>query len=134
MCVACRAGAPMKQHLVLPWNDMLDDLEVLQPNTKGAPKWHAQNLERVKRNIANTRIKPSEVYHLVIIAFWNESREVVEPTVKSVLNADYDPKKIILVLAYEQRGGEQVEDLAKGLIKDYGDNFYHAEAVMHPGQ
>ncbi|MBI2007814.1 hypothetical protein HYS85_01065 [Candidatus Saccharibacteria bacterium] len=79
-----------------------------------------------------TPIKPGEVYHAVIIAFWNESRDVLEPTVQSVINSNYDHKKIILFLAYEQRGGPDIEELAKGFIKDYGHHFYHAEAVSHP--
>jgi hypothetical protein len=122
----------MKQHKNLPWKKMLVDLENLEPDTKGAPKWHAKNLVRVGRNIPKTRIKPSEVYHAVIIAFWNESRDVVEPTVESVLATAFDHKKIILVLAYEQRGGPEIQATADYLIKKYGHNFYHAEAVMHP--
>ncbi|MBI4033544.1 glycosyltransferase family 2 protein [Candidatus Saccharibacteria bacterium] len=123
----------MNQHQRTSWDELNKDLEVLEPHTKNAPKWHARNLERVRQYIPEQRrIKPSEVYHAVIIAFWNESRDVLEPTVRSVVEADYDPKKIILILAYEQRGGPEVEALAKGLIKNYGHHFYHTEAVMHP--
>ncbi|MBX4197437.1 hypothetical protein KW801_02680 [Candidatus Saccharibacteria bacterium] len=123
----------MKQHKTLPWRQMLMDLEVLEPNTKKTPKWHARNIRRVARNIPHTRIKPSEVYHAVIIAFYNESRDVVEPTVQSVLATAFDHKKIILILAYEERGGPEIEKMAHDLIKDYGDNFYYAEAIKHPG-
>jgi hypothetical protein len=122
----------MKEHMGLAWQDMLVDLENLTPTVKNAPAWHARNLARVGRNIPNTRILPSNVYHAVIIAFWNEGREIVEPTVQSVLDTEFDHKKIILYLAYEQRGGEAVEKLAKDLVKKYGKRFYHAEAVMHP--
>jgi hypothetical protein len=123
----------MNEHQRASWNKLNEDLEILEPHTPGAPKWHARNLDRVRHYIPEQqRIKPSEVYHAVIIFFWNESRDVLEPTIKSVVNSDYDPKKIILFLAYEQRGGPQIEKLAKSLIKDYGDHFYHAEAVMHP--
>src|SRR5262249_46702485 len=94
--------------------------------------WHNRNLARVGRNIPHTRIKPSEVYHAVIIAFWNESRDILEPTVQSVLDTDFDPKKIILFLAYEQRGGPEIEETANYLVKKFGKNFYHAQAVMHP--
>jgi len=122
----------MNTHKNLPWKKLNQDLENLIAKTLNAPRWHARNLRRVEKNIPNTRIKPSEVYHAVIIAFWNESRDVVEPTVQSVLDSSYDPKKIILVLAYEQRGGPEVEATAKGLVKKYGKNFYHTQAVMHP--
>ncbi|MBX4201680.1 glycosyltransferase family 2 protein [Candidatus Saccharibacteria bacterium] len=123
----------MKQHMALQWRKLLVDLEALEVNTKDAPAWHTRNVERVARNIPHSRIKPSEVYHAVIIAFYNESRDIVEPTVKSVLATDFDHKKIILILAYEERGGPEIEKLANDLVKEYGDNFYHAVAYKHPG-
>ncbi len=123
----------IKQHKMLPWREMLVDLETLEPNAKKAPKWHTKNLRRVAKNIPQTRIKPSDVYHAVIIAFYNESRDVEEPTVQSVLATNFDHKKIILVLAYEERGGPEIEKLANDLVKKYGKNFYYAEAIKHPG-
>jgi cellulose synthase/poly-beta-1,6-N-acetylglucosamine synthase-like glycosyltransferase len=80
----------------------------------------------------HTRIKPSEVYHAIIVAFYNESRDVLEPTIKSVIDSHYDLKKIILILAYEERGGADIESLAQDLVKEYGHHFHHAEAVKHP--
>jgi cellulose synthase/poly-beta-1,6-N-acetylglucosamine synthase-like glycosyltransferase len=86
----------------------------------------------VEQYIGTNRIKPSQVYHAVIIAFYNETRDVVEPTIQSVLDAEYDHKKIILFLAYEERGGPEVEKLANDLIKEYGKKFFYAQAVKHP--
>lgn len=122
----------MNEYKNLPWQKLNDDLETLEVRTLDVPKWHTRNLARVQKYIGQRRIKPSQVYHAVIIAFWNESRDVLDPTVQSVVKSHYDPKKIILILAYEQRGGPQIEALAKSLIADYGSVFYHAEAVMHP--
>lgn len=123
----------MKTHKALPWAHLIQDLEALEPRHTSAPKWHARNIARVAQYIPeHRRIKPSQVYHAVFIAFYNETVDIVEPTVQSVLDADYDPKKIILVLAYEERGGAQVEKMAGDLIKKYGKKFYHAEAVKHP--
>jgi hypothetical protein len=122
----------LNEHKKLPWRNLNKDLEKLEVTTPNPPKWHSRNLARVEKYIGVNRIKPSQVYHAVIIAFWNESREVLEPTVQSVLDADYDHKKIILVLAYEQRGGPEIEATANALVKKFGHHFYHAEAVMHP--
>lgn len=123
----------LKRYRLLPWQQLNDDLEVLEPHTKDVPSWHTRNLERVASNIpAQIRIKPSQVYQAVIIAFWNESRDILEPTVQSVLDSDYDHKKVILLIAYEQRGGPQTKKLAEDLVKEYGHHFFHAEAVMHP--
>lgn len=122
----------MGQHKKLPWPKLNQDLETLASATKQAPDWHARNLRRVGQYMADYRMKPSEIYHAVFIAFVSEPREIVEPTVQSVLAGDYDMKKVILVLAYEARAGKPTKDLANYLIKKYGSQFHHAMAVEHP--
>lgn len=121
----------MAQHQALAWQKLNNDLEILEPRTKNAPKWHARNLARVEKYIAHNRIKPSEVYHGVFVAIWNEL-DVIEATIQAILSSDYDLKKLILIIAYEERGGTEVKSAIERLIKKYGKDFYHAEAVMHP--
>lgn len=77
-------------------------------------------------------MKPGQLLHAVIIATVNESREVLEPTIQAVLNADYDPKKILLVIAYEARAGQPAEDRVNGLLELYGKKFRYAVAIKHP--
>lgn len=122
----------VRQHKSLPWRELNEDLETLTVRTLNAPEWHRRNLDRVGQYILPpNRIRPSEIYHGVFIAIWNEL-DVIEATVRALLNNDYDLKKVILIIAYEERGGPQVEAVIKSLIKKYGNHFYHAEAVMHP--
>ena len=122
----------MGEHRKAPWNKLLQDLEELKVRLQ-KPAWHVRNIQRVADFMDTPdRILPSQVYHAVIIAFYNESKDVLDPTVQSVIKANYDNKKIILVLAYEQRGGPETEKLAKSLVKEYGNQFYMAEAVKHP--
>jgi cellulose synthase/poly-beta-1,6-N-acetylglucosamine synthase-like glycosyltransferase len=68
----------------------------------------------------------------VIIATVHETREVLEPTIQSVIDNDYDTKRIILVFAYEGRAGQIAEDRVKDLLDVYGDKFRHAMMVKHP--
>jgi hypothetical protein len=122
----------MRMYMKLPWRSMLAEVETLsiaEPNAK-LPKWHYNNLIRL--GLRDRVVKPSEIYHAIIVATYNESLEVVEPTVEVILKSDYDLKKVILILAYEERGGERVERQSKALIEKYGKCFYHAEAVKHP--
>lgn len=120
----------IKQHERLPWLEMLNDLMAGESTTPDLPEWHYENIARLKEK--PVPIKPDKVVNAIIIATYNESRAILEPTIKSVIDSDFDKKKVILVLAYEERGGPEVEAQANDLISQYGDHFMHAMAVKHP--
>lgn len=120
-----------RQHMRLDWPALLADVEagkVLQ--SAGRPKWHAANVER--RAGFTKQYRPSDIYHAVIIATVNESREVLEPTIQAVLANNTDHQKMILVFAYEGRAGEAAESRVQELLSEYGPQFSHAMAVKHP--
>ncbi|HUC87455.1 MAG TPA: hypothetical protein VMR75_04055, partial [Candidatus Saccharimonadales bacterium] len=77
-------------------------------------------------------IDPRSLYHLAIVATYNESREILEPTVLSMLESTCPASQIMLIIAYEERGGEEIAQTAKDLVAKYGHKFAYAEAVMHP--
>lgn len=122
----------MRQHCRMDWQTFLADLEAGKVVIAGAhrPKWHRAALERLSSEPLT--IKPNEVIHAIIIATVREAREVLEPTIQAVLDSDYDMRQVILILAYEERGGEKTEAQAKALIREYGSRFKHAMAVRHP--
>lgn len=122
----------LHNHQRLPWRQLLEELrtgKVSQPDRQ-IPTWHYENVLRIQKE--PTPIKVDDVVHAIIIATYNESRDVLEPTIKSVIDSDYDMKNVILVLAYEERGGPEVEAQAGQLMADYKDTFRHAFAVKHP--
>lgn len=119
----------MKFHQNLNWQKLIDDLQQRRVTVKN-PKWHKANIERLERYPA--LIKPDDAIHVVMIATYNESRDVVEPTIQAVLKSNFDMKKVVLILAYEERGGAEVETQSEELIKQHGDRFLYAEAVKHP--
>lgn len=120
----------MKQHEHLPWNKMLDDLEHREITAKNSPKWHAENIARLEQQPAY--VKPSEAIHVMMVAAYNEGIEILEPTIQSVLESDYNMKQVILVMAYEGRDGAQSEEAVLELVKKYGSEFMHVMAVKHP--
>lgn len=117
------------KHMKLPWPKLVADIERLEvsPSTPG---WHKNNIARLQE--APLIVRPDEVIHAVIIAAYKESRDVLEPTIQSLIKSEYDKKKILLVLAYEERGGEKMAATIKELVADYGDKFLHTLAVKHP--
>jgi hypothetical protein len=123
----------MREHQKLDWQQLVAEVETGAVDSAVAirrPKWHLHNLARLGQN--GSVVKPSEVLHAVIIATVKESREVLEPTIQSLINSDFDTKKVILVLAYEERGGEEVAARARDLMDTYRGHFYEALPIQHP--
>lgn len=92
---------------------------------------HRQNLCRIAAH-ENEFPKPSEVINAVIIAAYNEPYEVIEPTIQSVLRTTYSNDNLVVFLAYEERGGSEIEKTAHRLKKEFGGKFKDFEIVKHP--
>ncbi|RKW00881.1 MAG: hypothetical protein D8B37_02500, partial [Candidatus Saccharimonas sp.] len=122
------------------WNKRLNELEnaeksldILknQRNNEYEFKNHLQNLNDIIENPASFP-KPSKVKNAVIIAAYNEPYEVIQPTIQSVLASNYDTKNLLIFLAYEERGGEEIEKTAIRLKKEFSKSFGVFEIVKHP--
>ncbi|MGH7142009.1 MAG: glycosyltransferase [Candidatus Saccharimonadales bacterium] len=123
----------LKRHLKIDWFQILQELELGKVNNKNvyALAWHQHQVE--EHGGDKLQIKPSSLLHAIIVATYNESREVLEPTIQSILASDFPIKKqVILIIAYEERGGSQVELQAKEIIETYKDRFFYAAAIKHP--
>ena len=121
----------------IDWKGRLHDLENPAEALLGGlykSSWrhevHQHNLEQHEATV-NAR-KPSDIYNAVIVATYNESRDVLEPTIQAVLEGDYDPKRIILTIAYEARGPESTAEAVKALQKKYESKFFKFFIVSHP--
>lgn len=93
---------------------------------------HYRNLETyVKQD--QPRMQSKDLLHVAMVAAYNESMDVLEPTIKSVLDSvgDHD-RQTVLVIAYEERGGLDIEKTCKKLVQKYGHMFRHVMAVKHP--
>lgn len=92
---------------------------------------HKENLRLMSANPVSFP-KPSSLYNAVIIAAYNEAYEVLEPTIQSVADTTYDSDRLIIVLAYEQRGGADIKKTAQKLQKKFGSSFKAFHIVEHP--
>lgn len=80
-----------------------------------------------------SRFSYEHFYHLVIFPFYKEPREVLEGALVGLANAKYDLKKMIVVLAVEERAGEDAVAIARDLEAKYKDRFGHVLVTIHPG-
>ena len=76
--------------------------------------------------------KPSEVYHAVIMVAYNEGIEIMQPSIEAVRDTDFPNERIIFVLGYEERGGEEIEKNVKYLKNLFKDTFKEFIIVKHP--
>lgn len=92
---------------------------------------HVENLKMMAT--MNTEYPaPDKVYHAVIMTAYDEGLEVLEPSVEAVLKSTFPKERIIFALAYEERGGEEMEKTARALEKKYKNVFYKFLLVKHP--
>lgn len=96
-----------------------------------ADRVHQENLRLMTDQPENFPL-PSEIYNAVVIAAYNEPFEVIEPTVKMLLESTYDARRMIVVFAYEQRGGADIKETAQKLRELYGRKFKAFLVVEHP--
>ncbi|MBR3386200.1 S8 family serine peptidase [Candidatus Saccharibacteria bacterium] len=75
---------------------------------------------------------PMKIYQLVIVTAYNEDIEVLIPTIEAVRDTGFDNKRIIVTIAYEERGGVEMEKTAQELKKKYAGVFYDFVLIKHP--
>ncbi len=93
---------------------------------------HVQNLRILATVEGKSEPKPHNVYHAVIMTAYNEGLETLVPSVEAVRDNTFPNERIIFVLAYEERGGEAMEENAKTLKKMFQGTFRRFLLVKHP--
>lgn len=76
--------------------------------------------------------KPSNLYNAVIVAAYNESIDIIAPTIESLAQTTYDKDHLMVIFAYEQRGGAGIKETAETLQKKYKNTFKTFQIVEHP--
>ena len=123
------------------WRKRLDELENAQESYDrlAGTKRDSYEYDQHLRNLCMVAAaedgyfpKPSEIYHAVIVTMYNESLDVLVPTMECILRTTYPKKQMIVVIAYEERGGPEAEKVAKTLEKNYKKKFGAFILAKHP--
>lgn len=100
--------------------------------------YHRYNWRRLKHNIKVdwkemvAELKYEHLYHMINLPYYNESEQVVEETIKSISNTEYDLKKFIVVLGAEERAGEEAYQVGIRMKEKYGHLFKAMIVTKHP--
>lgn len=77
-------------------------------------------------------LKYEHIYHYVILPYYKEPEEMVETAIKTIQDADYNKKRIIIGLAAEKRAGQDALEIAHRIKKKYGGVFAGIVLTEHP--
>lgn len=131
----------MKRAKRVDWAVRLADLENPHEAYERLRDWrdesyefaeHVQNLKLLSAVEGKSEPKPHEVYHAVIMTAYNEGLETLVPSIEAVRDATFTNERIIFVLAYEERGGEAMEETAQTIKKMFRGTFGKFLLVKHP--
>lgn len=80
------------------------------------------------------RFNYDNFYHLVILPYYHEPMEVLDGAMQGLLHAKYNPSKLIVVLAAEERAGSEAEIIGNKIKEKYADKFGHFLLTVHPAK
>ena len=92
---------------------------------------HIENL-KLMAAMAKEYPNPEKIYHAVIVTAYDEGYEIIQPSIMAISKNTFPNERIIVVLAYEERGGEAIEQTAKRLRAEFKTTFKDFLIVKHP--
>jgi hypothetical protein len=73
-----------------------------------------------------------EKKHIIFLTLYNESWEVVESSIQSIVDAVYDKQNFIIVVAGEARTRTHYDDILQKVEQKYASKFYKVIGTCHP--
>lgn len=113
-------------------NFLGSQLKISQSNI--AKTYYKNEIIRITKlkNSGKTSLDYSNFYHLVLFPFYNESVEVLDSTLGALAKVDFPKDKMIVVLASEERAGQDAQEVAKKIKEKYGKIFHRCFITVHP--
>ena len=93
---------------------------------------HLRNLCLMAAGESGKYLDPRTVYHAVIVTMYTEGLDTLVPTLDSVCDSTFPKERMIVLLAYEERGGAAAEAVAQELKQRYAGKFYDFILSKHP--
>lgn len=96
------------------------------------------NWKRLKHNLKVdwkemiSHLKYEHVYHMILLPFYKEGEDVVSQSIEALLKTKYNKKRMIVVLAGEERAGEHAASMIRIMSKKYEHQFAHFIGTIHP--
>lgn len=121
--------ADFREYLIY-LNEKLDN-RILRPLARA---YYRQETKRISDLANSGKVSGNyrDYYHLVLYPFVDESAEVLQTTVDALRAINFPKDRIMVVLASEERAGEQARATAEKLQKTYEGEFFKFFVTVHP--
>lgn len=93
--------------------------------------FHKQKLSDLKKS-GSIPPRSDDIHHLVVIAVAKEDQEIVEPGVASLADQHFSPKRILVIVALEERAEENIKQGIRNIQTKYRDSFFDFLVSVHP--
>ena len=95
---------------------------------------YAEHIENLKLMAAmpGEYPNPEKTLHVIIVTAYDESIDVLRPSIQALGDSTFPTNRMIVALAYEERGGEAMAKTAKKLHQEFKDTFKDFLLVKHP--
>ncbi len=122
---------------LLPRKEKLIELYKTRiPSTKRSleRKFYRQQIKRLSHMVPNGIVHRSyrDFYHLIVVPFVDESFEVLRSTFEALAEVQYPKDRMMIVLASEERAGDDAQKTAKEVEEKFGNIFAKFFITVHP--
>ena len=91
-----------------------------------------EELKKLKEYSIKSISSWKDIYHVIILPTYKESEELIEESIENLIRSDYPKEKMIVVLAVEQRAGNNFEVQANKIAEKYQTSFFKFLVAVHP--
>ena len=116
----CISYAKLKASLRVDWKRKCEEL------------YQGDMQEVEEESLARQGVSTKDIFHLVVLPTYNEGLEVIRPSVRSLLEDGFSPENMIVVLAIEERAGEEARQRAAAIESEFGHKFRNFLVTVHP--
>ena len=97
-------------------------------------KFYRQQIKRLNRPINNGIIDRHyrDFHHVIVVPFVDESFEVLSSTFEALAEVQYPKDRMMIILATEERAGQQAQVVAKQVQEKFGAIFAKMFLTIHP--
>ena len=74
----------------------------------------------------------ANIYHAVLFPIYKEGPEILNQSIKALIDSNYRKDRMVVVLTVEERGGREVWDKAEAVQKNYKGVFHKFLITRHP--